>query len=232
MSLPPLSVPARVAPTFAVNRTTGSSSPSITAVLCVALTSLRSLCAALISQSAARPALRSCWNVSWRARPVSRSSRRTRQSQQRPRNREKAIMPDRLSQAAVQSSSAPVTPRSGKCPLVPCVYIGLQCPFCAGDVRQALAELPPSPSVLCPQCGTSCSFIPLGSGSTRRALPFVEIPRLNAKLMFRSDEVPPDDAPAGFPQHPALGRSQVIASPSSQRAGFARRRSSKPFLSG
>jgi len=113
-----------------------------------------------------------------------------------------------------------------------CVYIGLQCPLCA-EVRQALAELPSSPTVCCPQCGASCSFIPLGSGSTRRALPFFELPRPNSKLMFRSDEIPPDDAPlSGFPYHPDHAPSALIASPVSGRAGFVRRPSIKPFLSG
>jgi hypothetical protein len=141
-------------------------------------------------------------------------------------------MPDHSSQAAAPSSSAPVTPRSGKRPLAPCVYIGLQCPFCA-DVRQALAELPSSPTICCPQCGTSCSFVPLGSGATRRTLPFVEVHRPNSKLMFRSDEIPPDDAPlSGFPQHPHHARSEGLASSVSGRAGFARRPSTKPFLSG
>lgn len=140
-------------------------------------------------------------------------------------------MPDHSSDSTARSSNGAATPCSSKSALAPCVYIGLQCPSC-GDVRQALAQLPSSPAVRCPQCGTSCSFIPLGSGATRRSLPFFEIPRANTKLMFRPDEIPSDGAPLfGFQEH-ADPRSKVIASPSSQRAGLSGRRSMKPSLSG
>jgi len=140
-------------------------------------------------------------------------------------------MPDHSSERLARSSTAAAIPGSPTRALVACVYIGLQCPSC-GDVRQALPELPSSPAVLCPQCGTTCSFVSLGSGATRRTLPFVEIPRPNARLMFRSDEVPSDDAPlSAFHQHAAHLRSELASRPS-QRAEVSRRQSIKPFLSG
>jgi hypothetical protein len=155
-------------------------------------------------------------------------------------------MPDHSSERLARSSSTAAIPCSGARALVPCVYIGLQCPSC-GDVRQTLAELPSSPAVCCPHCGGSCSFVPLGSGSTRRPLPFAEVRRPNATLMFRSDEIPPDDAPlSAFQQHAAHLRSEIVSpsslhaahlrseivSPSSPRADDSRRPPIKPFLSG
>jgi hypothetical protein len=58
--------------------------------------------------------------------------------------------------------------------LVPCVYIALRCSHC-GELRQALSELPASANTACPECGRSCSFVPLASGLTRSKLPFHEI---------------------------------------------------------
>jgi len=58
--------------------------------------------------------------------------------------------------------------------LVPCVYIALRCSHC-GEIRQALGELPVSDNAACPECGKSCSFVPLASGHTRSKLPFHEI---------------------------------------------------------
>ena len=55
-----------------------------------------------------------------------------------------------------------------------CVYIALSCSHC-GELRQALAELPQSASVACPVCGRSCAFVPLGSGRTKKMLPFHEL---------------------------------------------------------
>lgn len=77
-----------------------------------------------------------------------------------------------------QNSSA--TPPAGHSPtralnqLVPCVYVALRCPHC-GESRQALAVLPPSGDVPCPECGIACSFVLLGSGLTTWQLPFHEI---------------------------------------------------------
>lgn len=61
--------------------------------------------------------------------------------------------------------------------LVSCVYIALRCSRC-GDFRQALAELPRSGSVACPECGRDCSFVLLASGLTTRNLPFHERQRV------------------------------------------------------
>jgi len=58
--------------------------------------------------------------------------------------------------------------------LVPCVYIALRCSHC-GDLRQALAELPICDSVVCPECARTCSFVLLGSGLTKKLLPFHEL---------------------------------------------------------
>lgn len=65
--------------------------------------------------------------------------------------------------------------RSGsQAPLVPCVYIALLCSHC-GDLRQALAALPDSEITVCPECARACAFVLLGSGLTKRVLPFHEI---------------------------------------------------------
>lgn len=58
-------------------------------------------------------------------------------------------------------------------PLVPCVYIALQCPRCA-EIRQALNATPIAETVPCPECGTESKFVLLGAGFTRSQLPFHE----------------------------------------------------------
>lgn len=58
--------------------------------------------------------------------------------------------------------------------LFACVYIALRCSHC-GELRQALGALPQSDDVACPVCSRSCSFVPLGSGLTKKTLPFHEI---------------------------------------------------------
>ena len=59
-------------------------------------------------------------------------------------------------------------------PLVPCVYIALLCSHC-GELRQALAALPNTEIAVCPECSRACAFVLLGSGLTRRVLPFHEL---------------------------------------------------------
>jgi len=59
-------------------------------------------------------------------------------------------------------------------PLLPCVYIALLCSQC-GELRQALASLPNTEVTMCPECARACAFVLLGSGFTRRVLPFHEI---------------------------------------------------------
>ena len=59
-------------------------------------------------------------------------------------------------------------------PLKSCVYIALRCQVC-GELRQALAAVPQSELVACPECSRPCDFVQLGSGFTRKQLPFHEI---------------------------------------------------------
>src|SRR6478752_3255386 len=74
-----------------------------------------------------------------------------------------------------QLSAQTVVAQSGlQASLVPCVYIALLCSRC-GDLRQALAALPDSEITLCPECARACAFVLLGSGLTKRVLPFHEI---------------------------------------------------------
>jgi hypothetical protein len=73
--------------------------------------------------------------------------------------------------------------------LVACVYIAVQCSDC-GDVRQARPEFPVAETVVCPECGMSCSYAPLARGLTSRKLPFSEIRRSQAQLLYRRDEIP------------------------------------------
>jgi hypothetical protein len=73
-------------------------------------------------------------------------------------------------------------------PLVPCVYIALLCSHC-GEIRQALAALPSSEITVCPECARACALVLLGSGLTRRVLPFHEIrPAEQTAWDHRSDE--------------------------------------------
>jgi hypothetical protein len=92
-----------------------------------------------------------------------------------------------------QFSAHTVVAQSGsQAPLVPCVYIALLCSHC-GDLRQALAALPNSAITVCPECARSCAFVLLGSGLTRRALPFHEIrPAEQTRWDDRSDETDDD----------------------------------------
>jgi len=74
-----------------------------------------------------------------------------------------------------QFSTHTVVAQSGsQASLVPCVYIALLCSHC-GDLRQALATLPDSEITICPECARACAFVLLGSGLTKRVLPFHEI---------------------------------------------------------
>ena len=72
------------------------------------------------------------------------------------------------------SAHTVVAQRDSQASLVPCVYIALLCSHC-GDLRQALAALPDSEITVCPECARACSFVLLGSGLTKRVLPFHEI---------------------------------------------------------
>lgn len=75
---------------------------------------------------------------------------------------------------STNSSSAPIASPAANSALTSCVYIALRCSQC-GELRQALSCLPVSETVLCPECGTPCSFVSLGAGLTSRPLPFYEI---------------------------------------------------------
>src|SRR5579859_663302 len=78
-------------------------------------------------------------------------------------------------------------------PLIPCVYIALLCSHC-GDLRQALAALPNSAITVCPECGRSCAFVLLGSGLTKRPLPFHEIRPAEQTRWDRSSDETDDDS--------------------------------------
>ena len=73
--------------------------------------------------------------------------------------------------------------------LASCIHISLQC-SCCGDVRQAIAQLPSSATVSCPECGMACSFTLVGKGLTSRKLPFSEVRWSEAQLLNRRDELP------------------------------------------
>jgi len=90
------------------------------------------------------------------------------------------------------SASTVVAQSYSQAPLIPCVYIALLCAHC-GDLRQALAVLPNSAITVCPECGRSCAFVLLGSGLTKRPLPFHEIrPAEQTRWDHRSDETDDD----------------------------------------
>jgi hypothetical protein len=83
--------------------------------------------------------------------------------------------------------------RDSQAPLVPCVYIALLCSHC-GDLRQALAALPNTAITVCPECGRGCAFVLLGSGLTKRALPFHEIRPAEQTAWDRQSDVTDDDS--------------------------------------
>jgi len=91
-------------------------------------------------------------------------------------------------------SAQTVVAQSGlQASLVPCVYIALLCSHC-GDLRQALAALPDSEITLCPECARACAFVLLGSGLTKRVLPFHEIrPAESTRWDRRADEADQTD---------------------------------------
>ncbi len=75
------------------------------------------------------------------------------------------------------SSSQPVTariPAFSEDALRPCFYIALRCSRC-GNVRQAISVQPIHDTTACPECALECNFVLLGSGLTRRYLPFHEV---------------------------------------------------------
>jgi hypothetical protein len=93
---------------------------------------------------------------------------------------------DAQQRPADRAPSADAVPRPSESLLIPCVYIALRCSHC-GVVRQALGALPGSHTVICPECGRTCSFVLLGSGLTKHKLPFHQIlsfeqPRCDASL--------------------------------------------------
>ena len=92
-----------------------------------------------------------------------------------------------------QSSAHTVAVKNdSQVPLHPCVYIALLCSHC-GDLRQALAVLPNTAITVCPECGRSCAFVLLGSGLTRRVLPFHELrPAPQTSWDHSSDETDDD----------------------------------------
>jgi len=94
-----------------------------------------------------------------------------------------------LLQQEVSISERPAGPISGTDTisgispgLVACVYIGLHCAHC-GDVRQALNDFPTGDCTLCPECGAPSCFSRLGTGQTRRHLPFHEVPSSQRQAM-------------------------------------------------
>jgi len=90
------------------------------------------------------------------------------------------------------SAHTAVDQPDSQAPLVPCVYIALLCSHC-GDLRQALAALPNSEITICPECARACAFVLLGSGLTRRVLPFHELrPAEPTRWDRRSDETDDD----------------------------------------
>lgn len=94
---------------------------------------------------------------------------------------------------SVQPSAHTVASHSGsQSPLAPCVYIALLCSHC-GELRQALAALPNTEVTVCPECSRACTFVLLGSGLTRRPLPFHEIhPAPQTPLDHSGDEADDD----------------------------------------
>src|SRR5689334_12129913 len=91
------------------------------------------------------------------------------------------------------SAHPAVAQRDSQAPLVPCVYIALLCSHC-GDLRQALAALPNTAITVCPECSRSCAFVLLGSGLTKRALPFHEIRPAEQTAWDRQSDETDDDS--------------------------------------
>jgi hypothetical protein len=153
-------------------------------------------CIRLTSLPADRPVPRSFWSA-FLPRAVPSLNReyapaianRIREENMQLHSSDHVGRPPSLSAQPNHAGAAPETPTAAQSALVPCVYIALQCSHC-GDVRQARAELPVFAGMLCPECGTDCSYALLGKGLTSRKLPFSEICRSQTQLLHRRDEAP------------------------------------------
>jgi hypothetical protein len=63
-----------------------------------------------------------------------------------------------------------------------CIILDLRCANC-GPVRMAIAATEPTPGQMpCPYCDTESAATPIGSGSTRRVLPFYDLAPRDAEL--------------------------------------------------
>jgi hypothetical protein len=161
-------------------------SDSFAAIIC-----LRLLCGLRMSLPAVRHALKNYWKDTWQNTMRNRAVATQACILIAPVETKMALDHDLLSIAEnrsladysqAQDPSHPADPAVSAvavpCPpddhLVPCVYIALRCSHC-GDLRQALAEPPICDSLICPECARTCSFVLLGSGLTRKQLPFHEV---------------------------------------------------------
>jgi hypothetical protein len=109
------------------------------------------------------------------------------------RGRLQPLMSDGQCQSSPQAAMAESGASPTQNPLVPCVYIALRCSHC-GELRQALAAPPSASTAACPECARICSFVLLGSGLTKRALPCHEIhPAGQTRWDGRSDETSDSD---------------------------------------
>ena len=186
----------------AAKRTIGSSRRSVRVASRASLTCPPRACGLMTNPHAARPARKNCWNGIWRSsisarlpRPIARIQPH-RWRTKMPVDHQLCISAHRTLSHSVTASSldhralsagqtvaSPANQRSACSAdsqpsvaqaLAPCVYLAFRCTSC-GDVRQALPQLPSADSVSCPECGHTCGFVLLGSGFTKRPLPFHEI---------------------------------------------------------
>jgi hypothetical protein len=151
---------------------------------------MRPLCGLRMSRLAVRHALKSSWKDTWQNTMCDDASQPTLHFDRNvetkmPLDHElPSIAEDRgpldhspsgdQHRLAYPAASAASVLCSSEVSLVSCVYIALLCSHC-GDLRQALAELPNCGTVACPECTRNCRFVLLGSGLTKRELPFHEI---------------------------------------------------------
>ena len=161
-------------------------SDSLAGIIC-----LQQVCGLWMSRPAVRLARKSSWKDIWQntmcddaSQPNLHDFDRNMETKMPLDHELPSIAKDRgfLDHSRSGDSYRPIHPAVSAagilCPsqdsLVPCVYIALRCSHC-GDLRQALAELPNCATVVCPECGRSCSFVLLGSGLTKKELPFHEV---------------------------------------------------------
>lgn len=184
----------------AARPTTGSSPRRIASASSAVHTCPPSASDRRMNRPAVRPARKNCLSDTWQPETNECSRRQPECTLEIKMSFDHQHVSGSVKPSSLQQSHGPhqlsahtvVAQGDSQAPLVPCVYIALLCTHC-GELRQALAALPHTAIAVCPECARACAFVLLGSGLTRRLLPFHEIrPAEQTRWDHRSDETGDD----------------------------------------